>query len=399
MSLLPPLHLTPPVGDSLVVDPPVVLAPMAGVTNIAYRRLCRRFGGGLFVSEMVGARGLVEGDRRAAFKAAFGPEESPRSIQLYGVEPFEIRDAVELLVDGSGGTESDAVDGTDAGWGGRVDHIDLNFGCPAPKVTRHGGGAALPWHLGRYAAIVEAAVGAAGDVPVTVKTRMGIDDDHRTDLEAGRIAQDLGAAAIALHGRTAAQRYGGQADWTAIADLVEAVDIPVLGNGDIWEATDAIAMVERTGCAGVVVGRGCLGRPWLFRDLEAAFRGEPIPPPPDLGEVTAMLVEHLHGLVDLVGEEVAVREIRKHTGWYLQGFPVGGEVRRRLNQAGSVNEFDDLLGGLDHGLEFPEEVRRATRGHTTTARKVVLPHGWLEDRDELAGAIPTAGASAVVSGG
>ncbi len=390
-TLLSPLHLRPPVGESLVVDPPVVLAPMAGVTTIAYRRLCRRFGGGLFVSEMVGARGLVEGDRRAAFKAAFGPEESPRSIQLYGVEPLEIRDAVELLV---GGT-----DGTDAGWGGRVDHIDLNFGCPAPKVTRHGGGAALPWHLGRYAAIVEAAVGAAGDVPVTVKTRMGIDADHRTDLEAARIAQDLGVAAIALHGRTAAQRYGGHADWDAIAALVEAVDIPVLGNGDIWEASDAVAMVERTGCAGVVIGRGCLGRPWLFRDLEAAFRGEPIPTPPTLGEVTAMLAEHLRGLVELVGEEVAVREIRKHTGWYLQGFPIGGEVRRRLNQVGSVHEFDQLLGGLDHDLPFPEEVRRATRGHTTTARKVVLPHGWLQDRDELAGAIPTAGASEVVSGG
>ncbi len=374
------------------MDPPVVLAPMAGVTNIAFRRLCRRYGGGLYVSEMVGARGLVEGDRRATFKAAFGPEESPRSIQLYGVEPDEIRAAVELLVDD---TQSDGQDGQD----GRVDHIDLNFGCPAPKVTRHGGGAALPWHLGRYAAIVEAAVTAAGSVPVTVKTRMGIDAEHLTHLDAARIAQDLGVAAIALHGRTAAQRYGGDADWSAIADLVAAVDIPVLGNGDVWEAADAVAMVAATGCAGVVIGRGCLGRPWLFRDLEAAFRGERVPDPPDLGEVVGMLADHLRGLVDLVGEEVAVREIRKHTGWYLQGFPIGGEVRRRLNQVGSVDEFDLLLAGLDPTLPFPEEVRRATRGHTTTARKVVLPHGWLEDRDEFAGTVPAAAAAAVVSGG
>nr|WP_274387416.1 tRNA dihydrouridine synthase DusB [Salsipaludibacter albus] len=368
------------------VDPPVVLAPMAGVTNVAYRALCRRYGGGLFVSEMVGARGLVEGSDKAELKAAFGPDESPRSIQLYGVEPGEIRDAVALLVDR----------GTD---GGRVDHVDLNFGCPAPKVTRHGGGAALPWHLGRYAAIVSAAVSAAGDVPVTVKTRMGIDADHLTHVDAARIAQELGVAAIALHGRTAAQRYGGRADWSAIAELVEAVDIPVLGNGDIWEARDAVAMVDQTGCAGVVVGRGCLGRPWLFRDLEAVFRGRPVPPPPDLGEIVDMLVDHLHGLVDLVGEEVAVREIRKHTGWYLQGFPVGGELRRRLNQVGSRDEFDTLLATVDRSLPFPDEVRRAKRGHTTTARKVHLPHGWLEDRDELAGAVPAAAAALVVSGG
>ncbi len=382
-TLLPPLAIGP-----ITVDPPVVLAPMAGVTNVAFRRLCRRFGGGLYVSEMVGARGLVEGDRRAAYKAAFGPEESPRSIQLYGVEPFEIRDAVALLVD----------DGED---GGRVDHIDLNFGCPAPKVTRHGGGAALPWHIGRLAAVVTAAVEAAGDVPITVKTRVGIDDDHVTYLDTGRVAQDCGAAAIALHGRTAQQRYGGSADWTTIADLVAAVDIPVLGNGDIWEASDALDMVARTGCAGVVVGRGCLGRPWLFRDLEAAFTGRPVPAPPTLGEVADMLAEHLDGLVELFGEEVAVREIRKHTGWYLQGFPVGGDLRRRLNQVGSVDEFATMLAGLDRSMAFPEEVRRAKRGHTTSARKVPLPHGWLEDRDEADWDLATLApeAAAVVSGG
>ena len=377
----------PLVIGPITVDPPVVLAPMAGVTNVAFRRLCRRHGGGLYVSEMVGARGLVQGDRRAAFKAAFGPEESPRSIQLYGVEPFEIRDAVELLVD----------EGDD---GGHVDHIDLNFGCPAPKVTRHGGGAALPWHTGRLAAIVAAAVEAAGAVPVTVKTRIGIDEDHVTHLDTGRVAQDCGAAAIALHGRTARQRYGGDADWTTIAELVETVDIPVLGNGDIWEASDALAMMARTGCAGVVVGRGCLGRPWLFRDLEAAFRGRPVPAPPTLGEIVDMLADHLDGLVDLFGVEVAVREIRKHTGWYLQGFPVGGDLRRRLNQVASVDEFDALLATVDRALPFPEEVRRARRGHTTTARKVPLPHGWLEDREEsfdLAQLAPEA--AAVVSGG
>lgn len=359
---------------------------MAGVTNVAFRRLCRRHGGGLYVSEMVGARALVEGDRKATLKAAFGPDETPRSIQLYGTEPDEIRDAVALLVDT--GDE-----------GGRVDHVDLNFGCPAPKVTRHGGGAALPWHTARLAAIVTAAVEAAGDVPVTVKTRVGIDDDHVTHIDTGRVAQGCGAAAVALHGRTARQRYGGHADWDRIAQLVAAVDIPVLGNGDVWEASDAMAMMVRTGCAGVVVGRGCLGRPWLFRDLEAAFRGRPVPPPPTLGEVADMLSEHMAGLVDLLGEDTAVRDIRKHTGWYLQGFPVGSDLRRALHQVASVDEFESLLATVDRDEPFPDDVRRAKRGHTTKPRRVPLPHGWLEDREEEFGAVPAAAAATVVSGG
>jgi nifR3 family TIM-barrel protein len=370
-----PLHL-----GALEVWPPVVLAPMAGVTNAPFRSLCRRHGGGLYVSEMIGARGLVEGNDKSTLKASFGPDESPRSIQLYAIEPDEAAAATELLVGD-----------------GRVDHLDLNFGCPSPKVTRHGGGAALPWRTDLYAAIVSRTVAAAGDVPVTVKLRKGIDATHRTDVEAARIAADLGVAAVALHGRTAEERYGPPADWSAIRALVAAVDVPVLGNGDIWEAADARRMMDETGCAGVVIGRGCLGRPWLFRDLQAAFEGRPVPAPPDLGEVVDLLVEHAELLVDHYGPTVGLRELRKHTGWYLQGFPVGGRLRRALNQVDTLDEVHVLLAGVDRTLPFDEGVRRQPRGHTTRPKRVVLPHGWLDTRQHDV-PLPSAAAE-VVSGG
>lgn len=374
-TLAPPLSLGP-----LTVWPPVVLAPMAGVTDAPFRTLCRRHGGGLYVSEMVGARGLVEGNHTSTMKAAFAPDEVPRSIQLYGTRVDDVARAVELLVGG-----------------GQVHHIDLNFGCPAPKVTRHGGGAALPWRTRLFTDIVAAAVRAAGDVPVTIKTRLGIDDDHHTYLEAGRIAADLGVAAVALHARTAEQRYGPPADWSHIARLVEAIDVPVLGNGDIWEAEDARRMIAETGCAGVVIGRGCLGRPWLFRDLHAMFDGRRIPAGPDLGEVVDLLLEHADLLVGWHGESKGLRELRKHTGWYLQGYPVGSEVRRRLNQVDHLGEVHDLLATVDRTVPFDEDQRRASRGHTTPPKRVTLPHGWLDSRDDPTALSALAGT--VVSGG
>jgi nifR3 family TIM-barrel protein len=374
-SLVPPLSL-----DGLEVWPPVVLAPMAGVTNAPFRTLCRRHGGGLYVSEMVGARGLVEGNRTSVLKASFAPDEHPRSIQLYAIDPRDAADATRMLVEE-----------------GAVEHLDLNFGCPAPKVTRHGGGSALPWRTDLYAAIVDATVRAARDVPVTVKLRLGIDDDHLTYLEAGRIAADLGVAAVGLHARTAEQRYGPPADWAAIGRLVEALEVPVLGNGDIWDASDALRMLAETGCAGVIVGRGCLGRPWLFRDLQAAFEARPVPDPPGLGEILDTLVEHARLLADFLGPVTGLRELRKHTGWYLQGFPVGKPLRRSLNQVSTLDELDRLLTDVDRSLPFDEAVRRQPRGHTTPPRRPILPHGWLESRTH--GAPLAAEAAAVVSGG
>jgi nifR3 family TIM-barrel protein len=356
------------------VWPPVVLAPMAGITNIAFRRLCREQGGGLYVCEMVTTQALVERNPKTFRMIAFGPDERPRSLQLYGVDPQVTAAAVRMVV------ERDLAD-----------HIDLNFGCPVPKVTRKGGGSALPWRRRLFARIVRAAVDAAAPagVPVTVKMRKGIDDDHLTYVEAGLAAQDAGVAAVALHGRTAAQRYSGNADWDAIGTLKQALDVPVLGNGDIWEADDALRMVDHTGVDGVVVGRGCLGRPWLFADLAAAFAGRPERRLPALGEVAATMRRHAELLVDWYAdgehtpraERDGCTDFRKHVAWYLKGFPVGSELRRALAMVSTLAELDDLLGKLDADEPFPVATLGQPRGRTNAPGKVYLPDGWLQDRD------------------
>jgi nifR3 family TIM-barrel protein len=352
---------------SLRVETPVVLAPMAGITNAAYRRVCAEQGAGLYVCEMITSRGLVEGDETTRQMLVFDEAEQVRSVQLYGTDPVYVGKAVEILC---------------AEYG--VAHVDLNFGCPVPKVTRKGGGGALPWKRGLLGQILEHAVTAAApyDVPVTMKTRTGLDEDHLTYLDAGRIAQESGCAAIALHGRTVAQAYSGAANWDAIAALVDHVDIPVLGNGDIWEAADAIRMVEQTGAAGVVVGRGCLGRPWLFRDLAAAFAGEEVQVLPSLGEVRTMMRRHAELLSEHMGEERGCKEFRKHVSWYLKGFRAGGSLRHSLALVDSLAALDALLDELDPNEPFPVSELGAPRGRQgSPRRKVVLPEGWLDDQD------------------
>jgi len=350
----------------LQVSPPVVLAPMAGVTNAAFRRLCREQGAGLYVCEMVTSRGIVERDQTTTAMLRFDPGEEIRSVQIYGIDPVYVGKAVEILCGDYG-----------------VAHVDLNFGCPVPKVTRKGGGAALPWKSRLLGEILLSAVRAATPyaVPVTMKMRKGIDDMHLTYLDAGRIGAESGCAAVTLHARTADQHYSGEADWQAIAELVEHVSVPVLGNGDIWEAADALTMMAQTGCAGVVVGRGCLGRPWLFRDLAAAFAGAPAPPLPTLGQVATMMRRHAELLGDLLGEQRGCTEFRKHVAWYLKGFPVGGELRRALSMVASLAELDDLLGKLDLTAPFPVQTLGQPRGRTNAPGKVYLPEGWLDDRE------------------
>ncbi len=372
----PPLRIGPHRAD-----PPVVLAPMAGVTNAPFRSLCRRFGAALYVSEMVGARAVVEGNERTFGIARFADDEPIRSLQLYGTDPAVMGEAVRRVVGEVG-----------------VDHVDLNFGCPARKITRHGGGSALPLRPRLFAAVVEAAVAGAGDVPVTVKMRLGLDDEHRTWLVAGRLAEEAGAAAVAVHARTAEQLYSGTADWSTIAELKATVTtVPVLGNGDIWEAADAVEMMRTTGCDGVVIGRGCLGRPWLFRDLVAAFEGRDVPAPPTLGEIADMLRTHGELLAEWFGELSGMKELRKHTGWYLQGFPVGRDLRNDLRRLETLDQLDACLDQLDRHLPFPREARRMQRGHTTGPRPVALPEGWLDDPDALEP--PDRLADLVVSGG
>ena len=386
------------------VDTPVVLAPMAGVTNAAYRQLCREQGAGsgaheaggvepgprerselhgLYVCEMITSRAVVARDRKTLAMLQFDPGESVRSVQLYGVDPMIMAQATEILITEHG-----------------VGHVDLNFGCPVPKVTRKGGGAALPYKRDRLKMILAATVATAAryGVPVTIKTRIGIDDQHQTFLDAGRIAEDCGVAAIALHGRTAQQAYSGEADWTAIAALKAHVGIPVLGNGDIWEATDALRMVRETGVDGVVIGRGCLGRPWLFRDLADAFAGRTTQTLPDLGEVTAMIRRHAELLAGLSDEQHGLTELRKHIAWYLKGFPVGSEVRRGLGLVSSFAELDTHLATLDPTEPFPVAELGSPRGRQGAPKtKVALPEHWLDD---TSGAdLELAGAEVGVSGG
>lgn len=351
----------------IALDTPVVLAPMAGITNTAFRRLCREYGAGLYVSEMITSRALVERTPESLRLIRHHESETPRSIQLYGVDPATMREAVTMLV---------AED--------LADHIDMNFGCPVPKVTRKGGGAALPWKSELFRSIVGAAVTAAGAVPVTVKMRIGIDDDHWTFLDAGRAAEDAGVAAVALHARTAAEFYSGQAHWQAITQLKEHVtSIPVLGNGDIWSAEDALAMVEQTGCDGVVVGRGCLGRPWLFGELASAFRGERAVQHPSLGEVAGAFRRHAELLVEFFdGDELrGCRDIRKHVAWYFKGYAVGGETRAALARSASLAEIDALLAALDAEQTYPGLDAEGPRGRAGTPKTPALPEGWLSSRE------------------
>ncbi len=369
----------------LTVSPPVVLAPMAGITNRAFRRLCREQGAGLYVSEMVTARAFVEGNDKTRRLIAFDDDESPRSLQFYTVAPDVLREAVRRVV---------AQD--------LADHIDLNFGCPVPKVTRKGGGSALPWKQDLFRDIVTAAVEAAdGRIPITVKMRKGIDDDHLTYLRAGRAAADAGVAWIALHARTAEQFYGGTADWAAIARLKEEVpEVPILGNGDIWSADDAARMMAQTGCDGVVVGRGCLGRPWLFGQLADRLSGRQVRPTPDLAGVIATYRRHAQLLVEAFGEYVGCREIRKHHAWYLKGLRVNRIVRSGLGQVSSLAEIDDLLALIDIDQTHPEPMATGPRGRTSGARPVALPEGWLLSSSVAEGDARTlADAEVATSGG
>ena len=376
----PPLSRPLRIGD-IELWPPVVLAPMAGVTNYPFRRICRRFGAGLYISEMITARPLVEGREQTLKLADFGPEETPRSLQLYGVDPYYVGEAVRLLVGE-----------------GRVDHIDLNFGCPVRKVTRKGGGAAIPARPRLLTAIVGAAVRAAGSVPVTIKFRMGIDDDHLTFLGSGRVAEDQGCSAVTLHARTAAQLYDGSARWAAIGELKRALNaVPVIGNGDIWVAEDALRMIRETGCDGVAIGRGCLGRPWLFRDLADAFAGHRPSAPPTLGEVADIMIEHASALVAWFGERQAMLAFRKHSGWYTRGFRSSARLRDRLMRVATLAELEQALLDVDREQEFPPNAHLVRRGKRGGTQRVALPPGWLDDPDDATP--PEAGAEDPVSGG
>jgi nifR3 family TIM-barrel protein len=351
------------------IPAPVMLSPMAGVTNWPFRLLCEEYGPqGLYVAEMITARALVARNPKAFRLCRFAPSESPRSLQLYGVNPGIVEQAARMVVDGH-----------------MADHVDLNFGCPVPKVTRRGGGSALPWKLDVFAELIRRVVSVceSAGIPVTAKIRVGIDHEHETYMDAGHIAQEEGCAAVTLHARTTAEYYGGHSDWQRITELTEALSIPVFGNGDIWGAQDALDMMKETACAGVAIGRGCQGRPWLFADIKNAFNASSERCNPTLGEVGAVIEKHARLLTEFYdGDEVmAVHDLRKHIAWYLKGFPVGGSTRKAFMQSESLEDIQRNVEGLDPDLRFPEQMADKPRGRVRYAKKVHLPYGWLDSRE------------------
>ncbi|MCL1906746.1 MAG: tRNA dihydrouridine synthase DusB [Propionibacteriaceae bacterium] len=354
---------------------PVFLAPMAGVTNPAFRRLCREQAesltdhrpAGVFTCEMITARGVADRIPKTLEMMAPDTGDDLFSVQLSGVDPATMGKAVTRACGELG-----------------VHHIDLNFGCPVPKITRKGGGGVLPWKLDRFQAILDSAVrsAAAFSVPVTIKIRIGIDADHLTMIEAAHIAEDVGVSAITLHARTVDQAYSGLANWEAITRLVHKVRIPVIGNGDIWEASDALRMMSETGCAGVAIGRGALGRPWLFADLAAAMTNQDIQRAlPTSRDVAAMvrrhgelLVEHFHH------ENHGLSDLRKHMSWYFKGFSLGGDLRYQLGLVSGLAQLDELLAQVEDE-PFPIRELQTPRGRQGSPRsKVTMPYGWLDTR-------------------
>jgi nifR3 family TIM-barrel protein len=353
-----PLRLS----EEISVWPPVVLAPMAGVTNPPYRSLCRRQGAGLYVAEMLHARGLAERDARTLGLASFGEDEAVRSIQIFGADPVAMAEATRFLVGELG-----------------IDHVDVNMGCPVRKVTSKGGGSALPARPALMAQCLGAVVKAAGDVPVTAKCRLGIDDECMTWRDAVAVCAGEGVRWLGVHARTAAQHYAGQARWAVLGEIKAASTIPILGNGDIWEAFDALRMMRSTGVDGVIIGRGCLGRPWLFRELADVFDGKEPAMPPTLGEVLDVLREHAELLAGFFGEARGMREVRKWCTWYTKGFPGSARVRAALQHVETLVDLEAGLAELDGSAAFPAAALRVSRGKRGGEQeKVSLPEGWLD---------------------
>ncbi|WP_298882344.1 tRNA dihydrouridine synthase DusB [uncultured Phascolarctobacterium sp.] len=309
---------------NIELSAPLALAPMAGITDLPFRLICRRLGCGMTVSEMVSAKGLLYKNVKTTEMLRIDDGERPTAIQLFGSVPAELAEAARM-VEASG-----------------ADMIDFNMGCPVPKIVNNGEGSALMKNP-RLAHDILAAMVKAVKIPVTVKFRAGWDDANRNAVEIARAVEAAGVSSVAVHGRTRQQFYEGKADWSIIADVKQAVKVPVFGNGDIFTVADGLRMLEQTGCDGLMIGRGADGNPWLFTALAAALRGEPLPQPPSLKERLAQASEHLAMLIAYKNEVVAVKEMRRHISAYLKGMPHAAEFRGRFHKVDTQEQFQQLL--------------------------------------------------------
>lgn len=307
---------------------PLFLAPQAGVTESPFRRLCREFGADVVVTEFVSADGLVRGNARTHGYLRFDDEERPIGVQIFGADPAMMADAAAQITELY-----------------QPDFIDINFGCPVKKVVRRNGGSGCLRDLSLVYSVVKSVVEATR-LPVTVKTRSGFDEASRDPVTIGKTVQEAGASMVTLHPRTRADMYGGKARWEEIRALVETLEIPVVGNGDIRTGADALRMREETGCHGIMMARGTHGAPWIFRQARAALEGRPIPPDPDVEEKFRICLRHARNAMDFGGDpRRAAVEFRKHLGWYTKGLPAGNRLRQELFRVDSLEEMEALLGG------------------------------------------------------
>lgn len=325
---------------NIMLSAPVALAPMAGITDMPFRVICKELGCGLVVSEMVSAKGLLYKNVKTFDMLRIAPEERPAAIQLFGSNPQELARAAKIV----------EADGADI--------IDFNMGCPVPKIVNNGEGSALMKNP-QLAYEILARMAEAVKIPVTVKIRSGWDAAHINAPEIAQLAEKAGVAAIAVHGRTREQFYSGKADWQVIKAVKAAVKIPVFGNGDILSAEDGSRMLAETGCDGLMIGRGADGNPWIFAELAGALNGSGKPHEVTLAERTAMILRHLAMLIDFKGEVIAVKEMRRHAGAYLKGMPMAAEYRRRINEMNTFGEFKQLIEEYQaEARKFLENKRR-----------------------------------------
>ena len=322
------------------IPTPLILAPMAGVTDIAFRAICRELGAGYTLTEMVSAKALCYQDKKTIPLMELGPEEHPAGVQVFGSDPVCMEEAAAIIREVS-----------------RADVIDINMGCPVPKIANNGDGSGLLKDLDKACRVAEAVLRGAGETPVTVKMRLGWDRGSIVCLELAKALEELGVAAVTLHGRTKVQMYGGTANWDYIREMKQALSIPVIANGDVFSGRDAARILKYTGADGVMIARGCFGNPWIFQQAKAALEGKEIPPLPPLAQRCDTAVRQFELAAQYKSERIACLEARKHYAWYLKGVPHAGYWKGEISKITTLEDVYRVTAGIKRELRDADEER------------------------------------------